>query len=103
MAFVRFYDSVMSMRAEISDPTTPVSGAGAVISPYPEEYVLLVGSRLVFHTPRQQEAFVRYAQALNEPGHEALRLVPPRSRARADAPPPVIRGRALPSCPASRG
>jgi len=95
----------MTMRAELSAPTTPdgvpASAVGSVTSPYPEEYVLLVGSRLVFHTPRQREAFARYAQALKEPGHEALRLVPPRSRARADAP-PVVRGRALSRPPARR-
>lgn len=85
--------------AEQEGSPTELATSGG--SPYPDEYVVLVGSHVLVHTPQQREALVRYADALREVGVKA-QLIPPRSKSRPSRP-AVVRGRAHSVSPRSRG
>jgi hypothetical protein len=93
-----YIGDVREVWEEVKPPDAPpleASQLAAVFeNPYPEEYVVLSGARILLHTPRQKEAFARYVTALKESPGSAPRLIPPRSRSRTETP-TIIRGRAI--------
>jgi hypothetical protein len=62
----------------------------ALAAAYPEEYVVLVGDRVLVHTQDKEEAFARYDAAVEQGGEEPI-VIPPG--ALRQTPPPVLRGR----------
>lgn len=70
-------------------------------SPYPDEYVVLLGARVVFHSLDQLEALKRYAELLRAEGQAPPTFLPPRAvpeeekEADEEEREPQIRGRAV--------
>lgn len=101
-------EDIEAARAEVMpSPMTP-SGAEVLEAggrPYPDEYVVLVGARVDFHSPSQREAMMRYAELLRseEQDQAELRFLPARAPQRHEVSveettgAPQIRGRALAS------
>jgi hypothetical protein len=56
--------------------------SGETGATHPEEYVLLRGSHVVFHSTDQLEALARYADMIDEPCEEPLRFIAPTSPSR---------------------
>ena len=81
-------------------PSAPTTAARqkALAAAYPEEYVVLVGERVLVHTRDKEEAFARYDAAVEQGGEEPI-VIPPG--ALRQTPPPVLRGRMFAG--ASRG
>jgi hypothetical protein len=76
-------------RDAFSVPTT-AARQKALAAAYPEEYVVLVGDRVIVHTRDKEEAFARYDAAVEQGGEEPI-VIPPG--ALRQTPPPVLRGR----------
>ncbi len=72
-----------------STPTT-AARQKALAAAYPEEYVVLVGDRILVHTRDKEEAFARYDAAVEQGGEEPIVIPPGVLR---QTPPPVLRGR----------
>jgi hypothetical protein len=74
------------------DATAPTTAARqkALAAAYPEEYVVLIGDRVIVHTRDKEEAFARYDAAVEQGGEEPI-VIPPG--ALRQTPPPVLRGR----------
>ncbi len=70
-------------------PRTTAARQKALAGAYPDEYVVLVGDRIVVHTKDKEEA---YNAAFEQDGEEPI-VVPPG--ALRQIPPPVVRGRRL--------
>lgn len=73
----------------LSAPTT-AARQKALAAAYPEEYVVLVGERVLVHTRDKEEAFACHDAAAEQGGEEPI-VIPPG--ALRQTPPPVLRGR----------
>ena len=76
--------------SDASSAPTTAARQKALAAAYPEEYVVLVGDRVLVHTRDKEEAFERY-DAVVEQGDEEPIVIPPG--ALRQTPPPVLRGR----------
>jgi hypothetical protein len=65
----------------------------ALAAAYPDEYVVLVGERIVVHTANREEAYSHHDAAFDEEGGIEPIVVAPGPLRRLG--PPVVRGRAL--------
>lgn len=78
-----------------SDAEALVARQRAIVNTYPNEYVVLLGDRLIAHTPDKEEAFSRFDAAWDESEDLEPIVVPPAER--RGLPGPVLRGRSLPN------
>jgi hypothetical protein len=67
----------------------------AIVAAYPEEYVVLLGDRLIAHTPDKEEAFSRSEAAWDESEDLEPIVVPPAKQRELRG--PVLRGRSIPT------
>lgn len=64
----------------------------ALADDYPNEYVVLLGERVVVHTTNKDEAYAHYDSAFGEAGSVEPIIIPPGALRRIG--PPIMRGRA---------
>ena len=63
--------------------STTAARQKALAAAYPEEYVVLVGDRVLVHTRDEEEAFARYEAAVERGGEEPIVIPPGALRHRA--------------------
>ncbi|NUQ75661.1 MAG: hypothetical protein HUU21_19120 [Polyangiaceae bacterium] len=78
-----------------SDAEALVARQKAIVNAYPNEYVVLLGDRLIAHTPNKEEAFSQFDAAWDESEDLEPIVVPPADR--RGLPGPVLRGRSIPN------
>lgn len=75
-------------------PSALAERQAALAAAYPEEYVVLLGDRVLVHTRDKEEAYVHLDAAFDAVSGAEPIIVPPGPLRRIG--PPVLRGRALP-------
>jgi len=81
-------------RATSPDRRFVIEKQKAIMDAYPAEYVVMVGDRLIAHTPDKKEAFAHWDAAWDEAGEEEEPVVFPPAAARTRFM-PVVRGRSV--------
>ncbi len=76
----------------LPDAPTQEERQAALADDYPDEYVVLLGERIVVHTTNKDEAYAHYDAAFGEAGNVEPIVIPPGALRRIG--PPIIRGRA---------
>ena len=69
--------------SDASSAPTTAARQKALAAAYPEEYVVLVGDRVLVHTRDEEEAFARYEAAVERGGEEPIVIPPGALRHRA--------------------
>ena len=94
----RAFDAFLMGEGDCDDTAKRTAGTlgerqAALAAAYPDEYVVLLGARIVVHTANRDEAYSQYDAAFDEEGGIEPIVVAPGPLRRLG--PPVVRGHAL--------